>query len=113
VPPETAIEFVEGASLREPELVYLPDVRRTGPPACESSDQHFGKINEIAIGLPETTLSVAAKSIAVSGLVRYFTAQQFLLELSVESNRDFCIDFRPDSLPLVLRSSFENGENQW
>jgi hypothetical protein len=105
LPPGVAIEFAEGVPLEEPELVYLPILRRSGPPAHEPIDHSLPirQIRDLTIGLPSAAnLSPASKAVLSAGLVSYRFAPDHVLELSFASSQGFTFDLRP-TLPLVFR----------
>jgi hypothetical protein len=106
LPSGLAIEFAEGVPLEEPELVYLPFLRRAGPPAHEPTD-HALPVREIcavAVGLPSAAgLSEPSKAVRAAGLVTYHSAAEHVLELTFVAAVETTFDLRP-TLPLLLRA---------
>jgi len=102
---ELAIEIAEGVPLEEPELVYLPFVHPTGPPAHEPTD-HSLSIRDVcglAVGLPSTrNLSKPSQAAQSAGLVDYCLKPDYSIELTYIDRKENLYDLRP-ALPLVFR----------
>ena len=106
MPAGMAIEVAEGTSLQEPELFHFPSLLRSGPPPNEPTDHSLPlrRIDGIAVGVPEGTVLSEASAIAASeGALKYFFAEQYLLELTFRAEREEVFDLRPE-LPLVIRA---------
>ena len=106
LPPGLAIQIAEGTTLYEPELFYLPFLRRTG--ASTEPVMHalpIRRIRGLSVGLRDrNALSAASHCAQEHGLVSYFDAPQPLLEILYEGPAGTRIDLRPE-LPLVFRSA--------
>jgi hypothetical protein len=105
LPAGTAIEFAEGTTLQEPELIYLPFLRSTRT-TTEPTQQRlpFQWLRSIEVGVRNAAgLSNAALATQRLGQVRYFESDRPLLELHFEGTATATADLRP-TLPLVLRS---------
>ena len=105
LPAGLAIEFAEGVPLDEPELVYLPFLRRAGPPAHEPTEHALPlrKVCGATVGLPSAaSLSPPSQAARSAGLAAYRYAQEHVLELSFHAGHDAEFDLRP-TLPLLLR----------
>jgi hypothetical protein len=107
LPPGLAMQVADGTTLSEPELFYLPFLRRG---AARSSEpvSHALPIRRMR-GLSASVrnrdaLSAAARCAEQHGLVSYFEAAQPLLEIFFEGPAGMRIDLRPE-LPLVFRSA--------
>ncbi len=105
LPAGMAIEFAEGTTLQEPELMFLPFLRGHKPTAEPTTHRMpFGRVQSIGVAVRDpAALSAAARSIQARGLVRYFTSDRPLLELQFEGPTAAHVDLRP-TLPLVLQA---------
>jgi hypothetical protein len=106
LPPGLAMQIAEGTTLYEPELFYLPFLRRGAAqrPEPKSHALPIRRIRGLSVGLPDrNALSAASRCAEKHGLVSYFDAPQPLLEILFEGPAGMRIDLRPD-LPLVFRS---------
>jgi hypothetical protein len=104
-----AIEVAEGTTLEEPALFSLPFVHRTGPPPHEPLDHGLPvrQIDQVAVGLPAgTVLSAASVQAGSEGLLRYFPAEGYLLELTCFAAHQAVCDLRP-VLPLLFRATHD------
>jgi hypothetical protein len=105
LPPGLAIQIAEGTNLYEPELFYLPFLRRA---ATQSEPLEHAlpirRIRALSVGLRKSALSAASRSAEECGLVRYFVSMLPLLEILFEGPAGMRIDLRPD-LPLVFRGA--------
>jgi hypothetical protein len=111
LPPGLAIEFAEGVPLEEPELVYLPFLRRSGPPAHEPIEHSLPirQVCGVTVGLPSAAnLSQPSRAALSAGLVAYRFAEEHVLELSFLAAQETAFDLRP-SLPLLLRGVGQRG----
>jgi hypothetical protein len=104
LPPTMSIEVVQGLTLVEPALYWIPSPhieRRTS----EQPTNHRAPVRDIrrvAIGLPFVqSLSEAARRVRDVGLLDLFEAPSPVLEVRFEAEHDALIDCRPD-LPLVF-----------
>ena len=107
LPAGHAIGVAEGMTLHEPALFYLPFARRSGAPAHEPLDHGLPiqRIDQVSVGLPASAaLSEASMRVASEGVVRYFPADQNVLELVFLANQEVIFDLRP-LLPLRLRGA--------
>src|SRR5262249_8856420 len=85
LPSGLAIEFAEGVPLEEPELVYLPFLRRSGPPAHEPIDHllPIRQVRSITFSLPSAAnLSPPSQVVLSACLARYRAGPEHLLELA-------------------------------
>jgi glyoxalase-like protein len=105
LPSGLAIEFAEDIPLDEPELVYLPFIQRSGPPAHEPT-KHALPIRQVCgieIGLPSVAcLSQSSQTVRSAGLIAYRFAAEHVLELTFFAAQEITLDLRP-TLPLLLR----------
>ncbi|MGH8178689.1 MAG: hypothetical protein ACREV5_20720 [Steroidobacter sp.] len=105
LPEHLSIEIADGTTLEEPELLYLPFVRSTGPRAGEPIDHlvPIRHIHGISIGVPsDARLSEASKSAQRCGLLTYFESDSHILEIRFTALRESLFDLRP-TLPLLFR----------
>jgi hypothetical protein len=104
LPSGLAIEFAEDMPLEEPELVYLPFVHRSGPPAYEPTDHALPirQVCGVTVGLPTAAgLSQPSQAVRSAGLVTYRFAAEHVLELIFLAAQRTVLDLRP-TLPLLL-----------
>jgi Glyoxalase-like domain len=105
--PGLAMQVADGTTLREPELFYLPFLRRASVQHTEPM-AHAAPIRRIcglSVGVQaRSALSAASRCIEQLGLVSYFEAPQPLLEISFAGPAGVRVDLRPE-LPLVFRSA--------
>jgi hypothetical protein len=107
LPPGLAIQIAEGTSLDEPELFYLPFLRRTTTMSTEPVEHALPirRIRGLSVGMRNREqLSTASRSVERHGLVSYFVSPQPLLEILFEGPAGMRIDLRPD-LPLVFAAT--------
>jgi hypothetical protein len=107
LPPDLAILIAEGTALDEPELFYLPFLRRGAAQSAEPKSHALPirRIHGISVGLRDrNALSAASRCAEKHHLVSYFDAPQPLLEILFEGPAGMRVDLRPD-LPLVFRSA--------
>ncbi len=105
LPSDLAIEFAEGTSLEEPELIYLPFVHRSGPPVHEPTDHALPleQVCGVTVGLPAgVSLSQSSEAAQSAGLLAYRLASEYLVELDFVAAQEFLFDLRP-ALPLRFR----------
>lgn len=104
IPPELAIEFAEGVPLEEPELVFIPFLHRSGPPASEPT-VHILPVAQmcgVTIGLPSAArLSQPAQAVHAANLATYVLAHEHVLEVTFLAREEMRLDLRP-TLPLVF-----------
>ena len=105
LPAGIAIEFAEGTSLQEPELIYLPFLRAQKTTAEPTEHRlPFHRIRSISVGVCNlAALSNAALATQRLGQIRYFASDRPLLELHFQGASKAHLDLRP-ALPLVLHS---------
>lgn len=105
LPPGLAIEFAEGTTLDEPELIYLPFVKGHKP--TEEPTRHgiaVSRVRSVSVGVRSVReLSAASLAVQTLGLVRYFDSPRPLLEIHFEGESRTRLDLRP-VLPLVLNA---------
>jgi hypothetical protein len=97
-------------SLNEPELFYLPFLRRAArrPNEPVIHALPIRQISGLAVGVPRPSELSAASRIAESrALLQYFESPQHVLEILFEGPPDMCFDLRPE-LPLLFRSCFRS-----
>jgi hypothetical protein len=107
LPPGLAMQVADGTTLYEPELFYLPFLRRRAAESAEpvAHALPIRRIRGLSLGLRnKKALSAASRCAEKQGLVSYFEALQPLLEILFEGPAGMRIDLRPD-LPLVFRSA--------
>jgi hypothetical protein len=106
LPPGLAMQVAEGTTLCEPELFYLPFLKRASSrtePVAHALP--IRRIRGLSVGLRgRDTLSAASRCAERERLVSYFEAPQPLLEIVFEGSPGMRIDLRPE-LPLVFRSA--------
>jgi hypothetical protein len=101
LPPSTSIEFAQGTSIAEPELIYLPFARADGL-ARQATAHPVGihDMDAVRIGMPALdALTCASHAAQRSGWVSYFTADEPLLVLTTPDLGARVVDLRP-VLPL-------------
>jgi hypothetical protein len=107
LPPGLEMQIAGGTSLLEPELFYLPFLRRSATMSREPVEHALPirRIHALSVGLrnPEK-LSKASRAAQRHGLVGYFASPQAVLEIQFEGPAGMRIDLRPD-LPLVFRGA--------
>lgn len=105
LPPGDAIEIAEGTRLEEPELFYMPSIRRGRQRRKEpiSHGVDIGHILSVKVGVPGVgRLSDASRSAQDAGLLTYMESDRPLLEIRFASASSADIDLRP-ALPLLFR----------
>jgi hypothetical protein len=106
LPPGLAIQIAHGTTLYEPELFYLPFLRRASAQSTEpvAHALPIRQIRGLSVGLRgRSALSAASRCAEEHGLVSYFEAPQPLLEILFAGPAGLRIDLRPE-LPLVFCS---------
>ena len=107
LPPGLAMQVADGTTLFEPELFYLPFLKR-GAARSQEPVSHalpIRRIRGMSVGLRNRdALSAASRCAEQQGLVSYFEAPQPLLEILFQGPAGMRIDLRPD-LPLLFRSA--------
>jgi hypothetical protein len=105
LPPGLAMQVADGTALFEPELFYLPFLRRaTALTGTLAHALPIRRIRGLSVGLRgRDGLSAASRCAEQHGLVSYFEAPQPLLEILFEGPAGMRVDLRP-WLPLVFRS---------
>jgi Glyoxalase-like domain len=109
LPSGLAIEFAEGTSLEEPELIYLPFVHRSGPPVHEPTDHALPvqQVCGVTVGLPVESLSQPSAAAQSAGLLTYSLVPEHVIELHFIAAQEMIFDLRPE-LPLRFRSFVQN-----
>lgn len=111
LPAGASIEFAIGTPLTEPELLFLPFVRRTRTPESEPTTHALPlqAFRGVTVGLPSVqSLSPAALGAQQAGLLRYRGVPAYAIELEFASPRDLLLDLRP-RLPLLIRGVAATG----
>ena len=107
LPAGLAMQVAEGTSLYEPELFYLPFLRRSSSQRSEpvAHVPPIRCIREVSAGVRSRgELSAASRCAEQHGLVSYFEAPQPLLEILFTGPPGMRVDLRPN-LPLVFVST--------
>jgi hypothetical protein len=106
LPDGLAMQIADGTTLYEPELFYLPFLRRAGPrkePVVHAAP--IRRIQGVSVGVCNRgQLSAASRSAEEHGLVSYFESALPVLEIRFTGPADLRIEVRPD-LPLVFRGA--------
>jgi hypothetical protein len=103
LPPELAIEIAHGTTLEEPELFYLPFMRR-GASRSEPTDHSspLRRVCGLRCGVPRpAALTPASHAVEQLGLIAYFESNPPVLEVLFGVGTGHQIDLRP-GLPLVF-----------
>jgi hypothetical protein len=111
LPQGVAIEFAEGVPLKEPELLYLPFLRRSGLPTHEPTDHSLAirHVSGLTVGFPSAaSLSAPSQAVVSAGLVNYYAAPEYVLELAFLGRGEEIYDLRP-TLPLRFRGVVQNA----
>ncbi len=105
LPPGDAIEIAEGTRLEEPELFYMPGIRRGRQRRKEPTNHalDIGHILGVAVGLPGVgRLSEASRLAQDAGLLTYWESDRPVLEIRLAAAPSAVIDLTP-ALPLLFR----------
>jgi Glyoxalase-like domain len=105
LPPEMAIEIAEGTTLAEPELFYLPFLRRGAdqPSQPRNHTPPVRRILGVSVGMPGVAnLSRAAQTARDAGMLNYFESNTQLMEIRFAAVFGYIVDLRP-TLPLLFR----------
>jgi hypothetical protein len=105
LPEGLAIQIAEGTALYEPELFYLPFLKTPGIHRGEPLNHAapVRRVSGLRIGVPRLPeLSSASRIVESQGLLRYFQAEQPILEILFACASDLIVDLRP-ALPLLFR----------
>jgi hypothetical protein len=111
LPPGFTIQVAEGTTLVEPELFYLPFLKRAERGSDVEHALPIRRICALSVGVRDCrALSAASRCAERHGLVRYFESPQPMLEVLFEGPPGLCFDLRP-ALPLIFRSApgWEDG----
>lgn len=106
LPPGLAMQIAVGTSLYEPELFYLPFMKRARLPGSEPllHAVPIRRIRTLSVGVTHfAELSDAARLAMSHGLLNYFESPQPVMEISFEGAA-VNVDLRPE-LPLVFRGA--------
>lgn len=102
--PSKGIEIVQGLSLEEPAIFWIPSLSgdRARPAGPTDHTAPVRDISRLSVGLPRmATLSHAARRVREAALLDFFDAPSPVLEVHFRSEAKTTIDCRPD-LPLVF-----------
>jgi hypothetical protein len=106
LPAGMSMQIAEGTTLNEPELFYLPFLkrgRRDSQPVTHALPVR--RTTGLAVGVPcLSELSAASRAAQAAGLLNYFETPRHVLKILFEGPADLCFDLRPE-LPLVFRSA--------
>jgi hypothetical protein len=106
LPPGMSMQVAEGTTLHEPELLWVPSLRRghrDTQPVRHALP--IRRVTGVGAGVPQwIELSVPSRAAEAYGLLAYFESPRHVLEISFAASADLCFDLRPD-LPLVFRST--------
>jgi hypothetical protein len=105
LPPGMSIEIVQGMSLEEPALFWMPSLSKDANKRLEPTNHKapVQRISGVAIGLEDVgALSDAARRLRDAGLLDFFEAPSQVLEVRFFSEEDAPIDIR-SNLPLIFR----------
>jgi Glyoxalase-like domain len=105
LPAGMSMQIAEGTTLGEPELFYLPLLRRGArhPNEPVIHALPIRQVSGLAVGTPGLSKLSAASRIAAScALLKFFESEQHVLEILVEGPPHMRIDLRP-GLPLLFR----------
>jgi hypothetical protein len=105
-PPQTSIEIVQGLSLDEPALFWIPslsaDRRKRSEPTNHQAAVRI--ITGVSIGVPTAgALSLSALKARDAGLLDFFDSASPVLEVHFQGEGEDSIDCRPH-LPVVFRA---------
>lgn len=105
LPPGLTIQVAEGTTLLEPELFYLPFLKRAERGSHVEHALPIRRIYALSVGVRGcSALSAASRCAERHGLVSYFESPQPMLEILFEGPPGQCFDLRPE-LPLIFRSA--------
>jgi hypothetical protein len=107
LPAGVSIEIAEGTTLQEPELFYLPFLRRSDARRLEPMNHvpPVGRLQNLRAGVPKPAeLSNASRIAESRGLLNYFQSEQHVLEIRIAARSQLRFDLRP-VLPLLIDSA--------
>jgi hypothetical protein len=107
LPPGMPMLVAEGTSLSEPELFYLPFLRRGARRDSQPLNHALPirRVIGVAVGVPRLTeLSASSRAAETEGLLEYCESPRHVLEILFEGPPDLRFDLRPE-LPLIFRSA--------
>ena len=105
LPPGLSMQVAEGTTLEEPELFYLPFLKRAERGSDVRHSAPIRRISALSVGVRGyDALSAASRCAERQGLVNYFEAPRPLLVIQFAGPAGLNFDLRPD-LPLILRSA--------
>lgn len=105
LPPGVTMQVAAGTGLQEPELFYLPFLKRAARGGDVPHARPVRKILGLAVGVrSRDALSPAARSAEQLGLLRYFESPRPLLEIRFDGASCLSLDLQPD-LPLIFRGA--------
>ena len=105
LPPGLTMLVAEGTTLREPELFYLPFLKRAQRGSDVRHALPIRRICGLSVGVHGCgALSATARSAEQHGLISYFESPQPVLEICFAGAAGLSFDVRPE-LPLIFRSA--------
>jgi hypothetical protein len=104
LPPGMTMQVAEGTTLKEPELFYLPFLRRAERGSDVQHAPPIRRICSLSVGMRGSAeLSAASRCAERHGLVSYFESAQPVLEIRFAGPAGLRFDLRP-ALPLIFLS---------
>ena len=104
LPPDMTIDIAEGTRLDEPELYYIPSMRRDRP--RDEPTEHalpIRRILGVEVGLSGIDgVSTPLRAARTAGLLSFVESQDPMLEIRYASESGEIVDLKP-TLPLVFR----------
>lgn len=105
LPPGLTMQVAEGTTLHEPELFYLPFLKRAERGSDVKHALPIRRICALSVGVRGcNALSGTSRCAAQQGLVSYFESPQPMLEILFAGPAGLSFDLRPE-LPLIFRSA--------
>ncbi|HTD75292.1 MAG TPA: VOC family protein [Steroidobacteraceae bacterium] len=105
LPPGLTMQVAEGTALHEPELFYLPFLKRAERGSDVKHALPIRRICGLSVGVRGCeALSATSRCAEQQGLISYFEAPQPMLEILFAGPAGLDFDLRP-TLPLIFRSA--------
>ena len=105
LPPGLSMHVAEGTTLEEPELFYLPFLKRGERGSDVLHAAPIRRISALSVGVRgRDALSATSRGAERQGLVSYFESPQPLLVIQFAGPAGLTFDLRPE-LPLIFRSA--------
>jgi hypothetical protein len=99
------MQVAEGTALHEPELFYLPFLKRAERGSDVKHALPIRRISSLSVGVRGCeALSATSRCAEQHGLIRYFESSQPMLEILFAGPPGLHFDLRP-TLPLIFRST--------